>query len=163
MTPVQEKTYPIIKAGTDICAIAETGSGKTAACAIPLIEKIDTSLNNVQGLVIVPTRELCMQYETEIAKLTNGTDVKSGAIFGGTKKDFDLQVLRHGVHILVATPGRLFDHLYAGDVSLREIKCLILDEADELLKEGFFDILDFILSCLPPDQYQTLLFSATMD
>lgn len=163
MTPVQEETYPLIKAGEDICAIAETGSGKTAACSIPLIEKIDLSINNVQGLVVVPTRELCIQYETEISKLTKGTEIKSGSIFGGTKKDFDLQVIRHGVHILVATPGRLFDHLYAGDLSLREIKCVILDEADELLKEGFFDVLEFIFSCLPPEQYQTLLFSATMD
>ena len=161
MTPIQEVTYPIISEGHDLCALAETGSGKTAACAIPLIQKIDPALNAIQGLVIVPTRELCIQYVAEFHKIAAKTDVVSFAVYGGFDKDIDIAKLKHGVHILVATPGRLLDYLYSGILSFSHVKCAVLDEADELLKVGFLEDIEFILSCIL-HKHQTLLFSATM-
>ncbi len=161
MTPIQEITYPIISAGQDLCAIAETGSGKTAACAIPLIQKIDPTHNAIQGLVIVPTRELCMQYVGEIQKIAKNTTITPFAVYGGFDKEIEIAKLKHEVHILVATPGRLIDFLYSGKLSLSQVKCAILDEADELLKVGFLEDIEFILSCIL-HEHQTLLFSATM-
>jgi len=162
MTPVQEATYPIISAGHDLCALAETGSGKTAACAIPLIEKIDTSLNAIQGLVIVPTRELCIQYVNEIYKIGATSGVVPFGVYGGFSKGIQVAKLNHVVHILVATPGRLIDLMYEGAVRLSQTKCVVLDEADELLQTGFLDDIEFILSCII-QEHQTLLFAATMD
>jgi len=161
MTPVQEAAYPIISAGQDICALAETGSGKTAACVIPLIQKIDPALNAIQGLVIVPTRELCMQYVGEIQKIASKTTVTPFAVYGGFDKEAQIARLKHEVHILVATPGRLIDLLYNGILSFSQMKCVILDEADELLNVGFLDDIKFVLSCIL-HKHQTLLFSATM-
>jgi len=162
MTPVQEATYSVIMSGRDLCALAETGSGKTAACAIPLIQKIDTAENAIQGLIIVPTRELCIQYVDEIGKTAAGSDVVPFAVFGGFSKEIQVAKIKHGAHILVATPGRLIDLLYDGIVSLSNVKCVILDEADELLQEGFLEDIEFIMSCMI-NEHQTLLFAATMD
>ena len=162
MTPVQEATYPVIMSGRDLCALAETGSGKTAACAIPLIQKIDTAKNAIQGLIIVPTRELCIQYVDEIGKTAAGSDIAPFAVFGGFSKEIQIAKIKHEVHILVATPGRLIDLLYDGVVSLSHVKCVVLDEADELLQEGFLDDIEFIMSCMI-NKHQTLLFAATMD
>ena len=117
MTPIQEATYPVIFAGQDLCALAETGSGKTAACAIPLIQKVDPALNAIQGLVLVPTRELCMQYMAEIEKLASTTAVIPYAVYGGFDKKIQIARLKQEVHILVATPGRLIDLLYDGILS----------------------------------------------
>lgn len=161
MTPIQEATYPIIFSGQDLCALAETGSGKTAACAIPLIQKVDISHNSIQGLVIVPTRELCIQYVDEIQKIAAMTTLAPFAVYGGFDRDIQIAKLKHGVHILVATPGRLIDLLYDGAVDLSHVKCAILDEADELLKVGFIKDIEFILSCIL-HEHQTLLFAATM-
>jgi ATP-dependent RNA helicase DeaD len=161
LTPIQEATYPIISADQDLCALAETGSGKTAACAIPLIQKVDPTLNAIQGLVIVPTRELCIQYVNEIEKIAKQTDVVPFAAYGGFNKGIQVAKINHEVHILVATPGRLIDLMYDGVVRLNHVKCAILDEADELLKVGFFEDIDFIMSCILQD-HQTLLFAATM-
>ncbi len=161
MTPIQEATYPIIAAGQDLCALAETGSGKTAACAIPLIQKVDTTQNAIQGLVIVPTRELCLQYVTDIQRIAEKTDLAPFAIYGGFNREIQIAKLKHGVHILVATPGRLIDLLYEGIVDLSQVKCAILDEADELLQEGFFSEIKLLLSCII-HEHQTILFAATM-
>ncbi len=161
MTPIQEATYPFIVAGRDICALAETGSGKTAACVIPLIQKVDTTRNTIQGLVIVPTRELCLQYVTDIQKIAERTDLVPFAIYGGFSRDIQIAKIKHGVHVLVATPGRLIDLLYEGIVELSHVKFAILDEADELLREGFFSDIEFLLSCIV-QEHQTMLFSATM-
>ncbi len=161
MTPIQEATYPVIFAGQDLCALAETGSGKTAACAIPLIQKVDPALNAIQGLVLVPTRELCMQYMAEIEKIAAKTAVIPYAVYGGFDKKIQIAKLKQEVHILVATPGRLIDLLYDGILSFAQVKCAILDEADELLKVGFLEDIEFILSCIL-HEHQTLLFSATM-
>lgn len=161
LTPIQEATYPIIAAGKDLCALAETGSGKTAACAIPLIEKVDVTQMTIQALVLVPTRELCIQYVDEIQRIAAQTKIAPFAIYGGFSKEIQLAKLKHGVHILVATPGRLIDHLYGGAIDLSHVKCAILDEADELLKVGFLEDIEFIMSCII-QKHQTLLFSATM-
>ncbi len=161
MTPIQELTYPIVFAGHDLCALAETGSGKTAACAIPLIHKVDPELNAIQGLVIVPTRELCIQYVEEIQSIAANTKVAPFAVYGGFSKSIQVAKLKHGVHILVATPGRLIDLLYDGVIEFTQIKCVILDEADELLKVGFLEDIEFIVSCIL-HEHQTLLFAATM-
>ncbi len=161
MTPIQEATYPVIFSGQDLCALAETGSGKTAACAIPLIQKVDPELNAIQVLVLVPTRELCMQYMAEIQKIAAHTDLVPYAVYGGFDKCIQVSTLKHKVHILVATPGRLIDLLYDGVLSFAQVKCAILDEADELLKVGFLEDIEFILSCIL-HEHQTLLFSATM-
>jgi len=161
MTPIQEATYPVIFAGQDLCALAETGSGKTAACAIPLIQKVDPVLNAIQGLVLVPTRELCMQYVAEIQKIAAQTEVVPYAVYGGFDKKIQIARLKQEVHILVATPGRLIDLLYDGVLSFAQVKCAILDEADELLKVGFLEDIEFIMSCIL-HEHQTLLFSATM-
>jgi ATP-dependent RNA helicase DeaD len=161
MTPIQEQTYPIITSGKDLCGLAETGSGKTAACAIPLVNKVDENLNAIQGLIIVPTRELCLQYVTEIMKIADNTKVMPFAVYGGSDKEIQVAKLNHGVHILVATPGRLIDHIYDGIINLSDVKCLILDEADELLNEGFLEDIEFLMSCLV-NAHQTLMFSATM-
>ncbi len=161
MTPVQEATYPIISEGKDLCALAETGSGKTAACVIPLIQKIDVTQNFIQGLVIVPTRELCLQYVGVISKISAQTNVVPFSIFGGFSKTIQIAKLKDSVHILVATPGRLIDLLYDNVIDLSHVKCLILDEADELLDTGFLPDIEFIMSCMI-HKHQTLLFSATM-
>jgi len=162
MTPIQEASYPVISAGKDLCALAETGSGKTAACAIPLVQKVDPTLNAIQALVIVPTRELCLQYVDEIHKIAVQTDIVPFAVYGGFSKGIQVAKLNHKVHILVATPGRLIDLMYDGAVNLSHVKCVILDEADELLKIGFLEDVEFIMSCIL-QEHQTLLFAATMD
>lgn len=162
LTPIQEATYPVILTGRDICALAETGSGKTSACAIPLIQKVNTNNNTIQGLVIVPTRELCIQYVDEIHKIALKTPVEVFAAYGGFDKSIQVTKLKHGVHILVATPGRLIDLMYDGMINLTDVKCVVLDEADRLLDEGFLDGIEFILSCIR-HEHQILLFSATMD
>ena len=162
LTPIQEATYPIILTGRDICALAETGSGKTSACAIPLIQKVDSNSNTIQGLVIVPTRELCIQYVDEIHKIALETPVEVFAAYGGFDKSIQVAKIKHRVHILVATPGRLTDLMYDGVVNLADVKCVVLDEADRLLDDGFLEGIEFILSCIR-HEHQTLLFSATMD
>ncbi|MGR3219346.1 MAG: DEAD/DEAH box helicase [Candidatus Anammoxibacter sp.] len=161
MTPIQEVTYPIISAGHDLCALAETGSGKTAACVIPLIQKVDPTLNEIQGLVLVPTRELCLQYVEEVKKIAAATDIRPFAVYGGFDKAFQISRIQDEVHILVATPGRLIDLVYDSVISFAHLKYVILDEADELLKVGFLENIEFILSCIL-NKHQTLLFSATM-
>ncbi len=162
MTPIQEATYATVMAGQDLCALAETGSGKTAACAIPLVQQIDTKENAIQGLIIVPTRELCIQYVGEIEKIGKGMGVVPFAVFGGFDKKIQVAKIKHEVHVLVATPGRLIDLLYDGVVRLSKVKCVVLDEADELLREGFLEDIEFIMSCIL-QEHQTLLFAATMD
>ena len=161
LTPIQEATYSLISSGRDLCALAETGSGKTAACVIPLVQTIDTSVNAIQGLVIVPTRELCLQYVDEVNKIASTSGVAACAIYGGARKDLQIAQMKHQAHILVATPGRLIDLVYDRVIDFGEIRCAILDEADELLKEGFIEDISFILSCIT-HPHQTLLFSATM-
>ncbi|MDD5092030.1 MAG: DEAD/DEAH box helicase, partial [Candidatus Wallbacteria bacterium] len=161
LTPIQEATYPVIFSGRDLCALAETGSGKTAACVIPLVQMVSPAVNDIQGLIIVPTRELCIQYVGEIEKIAANSGVIAFAMFGGLDRKFNISRLKKTVHVLVATPGRLIDLMYEGALNFPSVKCVILDEADELLNEGFIDDVRFILSCVT-GEHQTMLFSATM-
>jgi ATP-dependent RNA helicase DeaD len=162
LTPIQEETFTPILSGRDLLARAETGSGKTAACGIPLVQMIDPSLNAIQALILVPTRELALQYVEEIDNISRYTGVVPFAIFGGFSMEIQKAKLRDKVHVLVATPGRLIDFLYnTTSIDLSYVRTLVLDEADEMLKMGFIEDVDFILSCMI-HEHQTLLFAATM-
>ncbi|MCC7262992.1 MAG: DEAD/DEAH box helicase [Candidatus Latescibacteria bacterium] len=162
MTPIQEQAIPHILEGRDVLGMAETGSGKTSACGVPLAQLADPELNNVQALIIVPTRELALQYVEEVGKVAEQAGVATFAIFGGFDMSIQKAKLRHKVHILVATPGRLIDFLWNTDIiDLRQVRTVVLDEADEMLKMGFIEDVDFIMSCML-QEHQTLLFSATM-
>jgi ATP-dependent RNA helicase DeaD len=160
-SPIQAAAIPLIKQKRDLIALAQTGSGKTAACAIPICNQVDVTKAQVQALIVVPTRELAMQYASETQKIGHYKGVKAFALFGG--EDYSLQEskLKHGVQVLVATPGRLIDLIYSRRIDLSHVGILVLDEADEMLSMGFYDDLNFIIQCLI-HPHQTLLFSATM-
>lgn len=158
---IQAKTMPIILENRDLIALAHTGSGKTAACAIPICNQVNTDSVKVQALIIVPTRELALQYATEAQKIGMDKGVKAFAIFGGESATMQQSKLKHGVQVLVATPGRLIDFIYSRDIDLTHVKTLVLDEADEMLSMGFHEDLLFVMQCLN-HEHQTLLFSATM-
>lgn len=160
-TLIQSEAIPSILERQDIIALAQTGSGKTAACAIPLCQLVDSDIGSIQALVIVPTRELALQYATEAQKIGLIKGVKAFAIFGGEDAALQQSKLKHGVQILVSTPGRLIDFIYSREIDLSHVETLVLDEADEMLSMGFYDDLNFIMQCLV-QKHQTLLFSATM-
>jgi ATP-dependent RNA helicase DeaD len=160
-SPVQMHAIPVIMQGKDLIALSKTGSGKTAACAIPICHKVNPELIDIQALIIVPTRELATQYATETQKIGKEKKVKAFAIFGGEDASLQQSKLRSGVQVLVATPGRLIDFIYSRQIDLTHVETLILDEADEMLGMGFQDDLEFIINCLV-HSHQTLLFSATM-
>ena len=158
---IQMETIPLILGGKDVIALAQTGSGKTAACAIPICQRVNIESSGIQALIIVPTRELALQYATETQKIGVDKGVKAFAVFGGENAVMQQSKLKHGVHVLVATPGRLIDFIYSRQIDLSKVETLILDEADEMLSMGFYDDLEFIIQCLI-HPHQTLLFSATM-
>lgn len=160
-SPIQAQAIPPILEGRDLIALAQTGSGKTAACAIPVCHRVNIHHPHVQALIIVPTRELALQYATEVQKIGDDKEVKAFAIFGGEDAAMQQSKLKHGVHVLIATPGRLIDFIYQRLIDLSHVETLILDEADEMLSMGFYDDLEFIIQCLV-QSHQTLLFSATM-
>lgn len=161
--PVQEKVIPLMLGdGGDIIALAQTGTGKTAAFGLPLVQATDTEVNNTQALILCPTRELCMQITgdlTDYAKFTG--KLKILAVYGGASIDNQIRGLKKGVHIIVATPGRLIDLIGRGAAKLHSVTTVILDEADEMLNMGFLDSINEILEEVP-DGRRTLLFSATM-
>lgn len=161
LTPIQEATIPHILQGKDVLGLAETGSGKTGACGIPLVQMADPNLRSIQALILVPTRELAQQYVAEIAEIARRTHIAPFAMFGGFDMDIQRAKLKDGVQILVATPGRLIDYLWNNEMPLNDVRTIVLDEADEMLKMGFIENVDFIMSCLM-HEHQTLLFSATM-
>lgn len=161
LTPIQEMTFPHILIGKDLLATAETGSGKTSACGIPLVQRVDPDLKAIQALILVPTRELALQYTEEIGRIAQHMNVVPFAVYGGFDMGVQKAKLQDVVHILVATPGRLIDFLYSGKISLSDVQTFVLDEADEMLKEGFLEDIEFVFSCLI-HEHQTLLFAATM-
>jgi len=161
LTPIQEVTFPHITTGKDIIALAETGSGKTSACGIPIVQSVNPTQNTIQALVMVPTRELALQYVSAISDICKFTEIAPFAVYGGFPIETQKAKLTHGVHILIATPGRLIDLIYNSPISLADVQTLILDEADEMLNMGFLTDIEFIISCLI-HEHQTLLFSATM-
>ena len=161
--PVQEKVIPLMLGGeVDIIALAQTGTGKTAAFGLPLVQATDTEINETQALILCPTRELCMQITGDLndyAKFTG--KLKILAVYGGASIDNQMRALKKGVHIIVATPGRLIDLIGRRAAKLSMVKTVILDEADEMLNMGFLDSINEILEEVP-DGRRTLLFSATM-
>ncbi len=161
MTPIQEQTWDAVMAGRDVLGLAQTGSGKTAACVIPLSQCVDRNNPDIQALILVPTRELAQQYVDEIHRVCKYADISCFAIFGGFEMSIQKAKLRHGVQFLVATPGRMIDLIYSGEISMVNLKALVLDEADEMLDMGFIDDIRFIASCIVGER-QTLFFSATM-
>jgi superfamily II DNA/RNA helicase len=164
-TPIQEKAIPHILKGRDILACAQTGTGKTAAFVLPILNKlVNKTDNHINTLIIVPTRELAVQIEQQIQGLSYFVSVGSQTVYGGGDgKDFDIQkdALKNGTDIIVATPGKLLSHLKMGYVNFKHIKHLVLDEADRMLDMGFIDDLKNIISYLPKE-HQSLMFSATM-
>ncbi len=161
LTPIQEQTFPHVLSGKDLIALAQTGSGKTAACGIPVVQSVDPAIKAVQALILVPTRELALQYVDEIAWIAKETDVTTFAVYGGFSMEIQKSKLEHGVQILVATPGRLIDLLYNSDLRLNEVRYFVLDEADEMLNQGFLTDIEFVFSCMV-HEHHTMLFSATM-
>jgi len=165
VTPIQEKVVPVILADIDLIACAQTGTGKTAAYVLPILNKlIGKDRNCVDTLIIVPTRELAIQIEQQIQGFSYFISAGSIAIYGGGDgMDWEIQknALKKGIDIVVATPGKLLSHLKTGDVKFEHIRHFVLDEADRMLDMGFIDDIKTILSYLPK-KHQTLMFSATM-
>jgi ATP-dependent RNA helicase DeaD len=161
--PVQEKVIPLmLGTDSDIIALAQTGTGKTAAFGLPLVQTTDTEINKTQALILCPTRELCMQITGDLMDYSKFTGkLKILAVYGGASIDNQIRGLRKGVHIIIATPGRLIDLVNRGAADLSTVTTLVLDEADEMLNMGFLDSIKEILEELPATR-RTLLFSATM-
>ena len=160
-SPIQAQTIPLALEGKDIIGQAQTGTGKTAAFGIPLIENIDLQDDNVQGIVIAPTRELAIQVSEELFKLGYGKRTRVMAVYGGQDIDRQIRALKKNPHIIVGTPGRLLDHIKRKNIKLGNVHTVVLDEADEMLNMGFIEDIESILSNVPGER-QTLLFSATM-
>lgn len=159
-SPIQAATIPLVLEGNDVIGQAQTGTGKTAAFGIPLVQSID-DFKHIQGLVMCPTRELAIQVAEEIGKIGRFRRVKALPVYGGQPIDRQIRALKSNVQIVIGTPGRLIDHINRGTIKLDHIKFLILDEADEMLDMGFVDDIEEIMRALPVER-QTLLFSATM-
>jgi len=160
-TPIQEKAIPIVLEGGDVIGLAQTGTGKTAAFGIPLLQSIASEERFVQGLILAPTRELSIQVSEELVRLSKFMQVQVLPIYGGQDIERQIRALKKGPHIIVGTPGRVLDHIRRKTLKLGQLKTVILDEADEMLDMGFQDELEAILEHVPPVR-QTLLFSATM-
>lgn len=161
--PVQEKVIPELLANTrDIIALAQTGTGKTAAFGLPIIQKTDVKLLSPQTLILCPTRELCLQIATDLTDYSKYVDeIKILPVYGGSSIESQIKTLKRGVQIIVATPGRLIDLINRKTVSLENIHTVVLDEADEMLNMGFTESIDEILTKVPASR-SMLLFSATM-
>jgi ATP-dependent RNA helicase RhlE len=168
MTPIQAKAIPIVLAGRDVMGAAQTGTGKTAAFTLPLLQRMlkhenasmSPARHPVRALVLAPTRELADQVAMNVAKYAKYTQLRSTVVFGGIDMKPQTLVLKGGVEVLIATPGRLLDHIEAKNAVLNQVEYVVLDEADRMLDIGFLPDLQRILSYLPKER-QTLLFSAT--
>ena len=161
--PVQEEVIPyLLGNGNDVIALAQTGTGKTAAFGLPIIQKVDPALPYAQALILSPTRELCLQIADDLASFSKYVEgLRVVPMYGGTSIENQIRNVRKGVHIIVATPGRLIDLMERGVVKLSTVRDVVLDEADEMLNMGFTDSINRILEDVPRDR-NTLLFSATM-
>jgi ATP-dependent RNA helicase DeaD len=158
--PIQQEAIPLMLKGLDVVGQAHTGTGKTAAFALPILTKIKRR-GPIQALILVPTRELAVQVSAEINKFAKYTGIRTVSIYGGQSIGIQYDQLRRGVQILVATPGRLIDHIKQGSIDLENVKFVVLDEADRMLDMGFIEDIKFILFYVNEDR-QTCLFSATM-
>lgn len=160
-TPIQKEAIPVLLKGTDVIAQAQTGTGKTLAFVLPILETIDVESPDVQALILTPTRELAIQISNELKNLVPVTGAKVLAAYGGQDVEKQLRKLQGNIHIVVGTPGRLLDHLRRGSINFYKLKILVLDEADQMLHMGFLHEVKDIISQTSPYR-QTLLFSATM-
>ena len=161
-SPIQAEIIPHVLEGRDVIGQAQTGTGKTAAFALPLLSKIDLKQKSPQVLVLAPTRELAIQVSEAFQQYANfmrGFHVLP--IYGGQEYGVQLRQLKRGVQVVVGTPGRVMDHMRRGTLKLEQLKCLVLDEADEMLRMGFIEDVEWVLEQLP-EQRQIALFSATM-
>ena len=162
MTPIQELAIPVLMEGVDIIGQAQSGTGKTAAFGIPMIEAVDNRCKEIQGLVLCPTRELAIQAAGELKTMAKYMPwVRVAAIYGGQDIVRQFQRLRGPVSIVVGTPGRIMDHMRRGTLVFDDLKMLVLDEADEMLNMGFREDIETICRELPGER-QTALFSATL-
>jgi len=167
-TPIQAQAIPLIIEGCDVMAGAQTGTGKTAAFALPILHNLMASSkqasasNGVKALVLAPTRELAQQIHTNFEKYSAGTGLKIGLAYGGASLSVQITALKQGVDVLVATPGRLIDFIFKKAIQLDQLEYLVFDEADRMLDMGFKDEINMILKRVPSER-QTLLFSATLD
>jgi ATP-dependent RNA helicase DeaD len=160
-TPIQLQTIPVATTGRDLIGQAQTGTGKTAAFSIPLIQKISTDQDKISALIMAPTRELAIQVSEEIGKLARYKGLRSLAIYGGQEISKQIRGLKSRPQIIIGTPGRLLDHIKRRTIRLDDVQTVVLDEADEMLDMGFMEDIQSILS-LVPEERQTMLFSATM-
>ncbi|MDR6883731.1 DEAD/DEAH box helicase [Bacillus sp. 3255] len=160
-TPIQREAIPVLLQGTDVIAQAQTGTGKTLAFVLPILETIDVESTDVQALIMTPTRELAIQITNELKTLAPVTGAKVLAAYGGQDVEKQLRKLQGNIHIVVGTPGRLLDHLRRGSINFYKLKVLVLDEADQMLHMGFLHEVKDIIAQTSPYR-QTLLFSATM-
>ena len=161
-TPIQAQAIPPLLAGRDVLGQAQTGTGKTAAFALPMLQRIDLAQQHPQVLVFAPTRELAMQVAESFQRYAAGLrGLRVVPIYGGQDYQVQFRELHRGAHVIVGTPGRIVDHIRRGSISLAGLRGLVLDEADEMLRMGFTDDVDWVLSQAPPER-QTALFSATM-
>lgn len=161
-TPIQAQSIPhLLHNENDLIGLAQTGTGKTAAFSLPILQQIDTKDNRVQALILSPTRELCLQICRDIETFSDKQKVKTLAVYGGSNIREQIKALKSGVHLVVGTPGRTLDLIERKRLVVQDIQYLVLDEADEMLSMGFQESLDQILATTP-DEKQTILFSATM-
>ncbi|MBP3310522.1 MAG: DEAD/DEAH box helicase, partial [Ruminococcus sp.] len=163
MTEIQQQSIPLLLEGRDVVGRSNTGTGKTAAFGIPAVESItDADRRTVAVLILCPTRELAMQAAEEIRKFAKFKQgVKTCAVYGGASMEKQIHELKRGANIVIGTPGRVMDHIRRRTLKLDNLRCVILDEADEMLNMGFREDIESILSDVPNDR-QTVLFSATM-
>ncbi|EDU36799.1 DEAD/DEAH box helicase [Clostridium sporogenes] len=161
-TPIQEESIMLIKNGNDVIAEAQTGTGKTLAFLLPMFENISPDINAIQGLIITPTRELAIQITEEAMKLKKAKDLNILAAYGGKDIGSQIKKLKNNIHLVIATPGRLLDHLNRNTLNFKDLKTLVLDEADEMLLMGFKNEVRSIIDNTPRKR-QTLCFSATMN
>ncbi len=160
-TPIQAETIPLVMQGLDVIGQAQTGTGKTAAFGLPILDKIDTENPNVQALIVSPTRELAIQTQEELYRLGKHEHARVQVVYGGADIRRQINSLKNHPQIVVGTPGRLLDHINRKTVRLDHVQTLVLDEADEMLDMGFVDDIESIIKQVP-EKRQTLLFSATM-
>ncbi len=161
-SPIQQACIPHLLNGRDVLGMAQTGSGKTAAFSLPLLAQIDVEQKHPQMLVMAPTRELAIQVADACEQFAkNAKGMRSATLYGGQRYDIQLRALRQGAQVVVGTPGRILDHIKRGTLDLSELKFIVLDEADEMLRMGFIEDVETVMAELP-EQHQTALFSATM-
>ena len=161
-TEIQKESIKFIKEGRDVIAEAQTGTGKTLAFLLPIFENISPNINTVQALIVTPTRELAIQITEEAMKLKETKDINVLAAYGGKDIGSQMKKLKGGIHLIIATPGRLLDHIERKTVDLSKLKTLVLDEADQMLLMGFKNEIEAIIKATSKKR-QTLCFSATMD